>query len=326
MNKYKKNGRRAGRTLPVVALAGAGVCISFSSVKLEVYSPIKELRICSSEANRRWRDMFSPKVQRKYPIESINWEAVQQAIQSMTSCIRVTHLCTKDTRNRIRLSRGTAEAYNEVVQYVGTWESTFFEPCARDAAAVVGALLWVANQGTWHGSQVDQLLRKLRRSVLLPRSGRAIRTLERVGSFLAIHLPASGTRTEAGRASEKTGGRATREAVSKVLTQLTIDEGSRRVSLGSIDVLLSAKGGFTVFDALRKARGDIVSYADLIRLIRPESLHRAVVITAATPELKNCVYHINEALRRARVPLEVLAVRGKGYQLRARPNQRPSPA
>ncbi len=117
----------------------------------------------------------------------------------------------------------------------------------------------------------------------------------------------------------KTRERAKRTEPSKTAPpQLRINEKAKLVFWGSAQLPMNSHDDFTVFAALWRAKGGIVTHLELHRTIRPKQVSDYVVsMGEATPQVKEAVSHIRKALHKVLCPYPVEAVKTQGYRLRS---------
>lgn len=100
---------------------------------------------------------------------------------------------------------------------------------------------------------------------------------------------------------------------------IKIDANRREARFRGKVLSINPQADFAVLAALVRAEGKIVSYADLLRAVKPDEVHQLVSASKEAPqEVKDAVAHIRRALTVAGSNRKIEAVRKHGYKLPSR--------
>lgn len=115
--------------------------------------------------------------------------------------------------------------------------------------------------------------------------------------------------------SERRSGIATRPRQLSALGPFDLDLANRRVSWEGKQVPINRHADFAALEELADSFGQMVTYRELLRAIKPEEDVTEYPMRSAPPEVLDTIKHIRRALKRGGCPFVVQNTRNQGYTL-----------
>jgi DNA-binding response OmpR family regulator len=104
-------------------------------------------------------------------------------------------------------------------------------------------------------------------------------------------------------------------ALRRQKSRLVIRRGERAAFWRGTKLGINKKTEFHILAILHEGLGQVVSYATLLRAVKPKEIMDSITIIDAPPELTPAVSRIRRSLKEIGCPWKIQSLDGEGYQL-----------